>query len=152
VATVPKRQQILEALAERLGAISVENGYLTNAGERVYLGETPELGNDDPVNAIAIVVQDTDTRYQGMQVLESIPIEIQALARAENLDAAYLSSESILGDIIRAVEQEDRTLGGLVKQQIQLGSTRTLPREPGMTTVGIGITYRTDFTRAWGQP
>lgn len=147
----PKRQRILETVLARLQRITVENGRLTNAGERVYLGESPELGPDDPINAIAVMVQDTDVKFQGMNIYEVMPIEIQALARAD-IEAPYVSAEAVLGDIVAAIEQEDRTMGGLVLRQIELGTTRVVPREAGMTTVGVGITYFCPFVRAWGQP
>lgn len=148
---VPMRQRILEAFMARIQQITVENGYETDAGSRVYLGETPELGEDDPINAIAIIVGDTEPQYQGAQVLERLPVEIQALAKAD-LDQPYIAAEVILGDIVRAVEQEDRTLGGVVKRQIEVGPTRTMRRESGMTTVGISITYYAPFTRVFGRP
>lgn len=146
------RQQIIEAFLARIQRITVENGYDTNAGERVFLGESPELGEDDPPNAIAIVIGETSPQYQGMNVFETIPFEFQALAKVADLDFPYIATEVILGDIIRAVEQDDRTLGGLVTRQIELGTIRTLPREPGMTTVGMSVTYFAPHVRSWGRP
>jgi hypothetical protein len=109
-----------------------------------------QLGADDPDTAIAIVVQDTAPQYQGENVFEVLPVEIQALAKAD-LDEPWIAAEEILSRCITAIELTDRTLGGLVKRMIEIGPTRTLPREEGSTTVGIAITYRAPYSRRWGR-
>lgn len=149
--TTPKRQAILEALRDRLEAITTANGFRTNAGQTVCLGETPALGPDDATVAIAIVVGDDEPRFQGEHVFVSLPIGVQALAQAD-LDDPYLAIEAVLGDIKEAVELEDRTLGGLVPRSIDRGSTRTLEREPGSTTVGVELEYSAPYTEVWGAP
>jgi hypothetical protein len=47
---------------------------------------------------------------------------------------------------------EDRTLGQLVPNRIERGSTRTLPREPGNGVVGAGVTYIATHLERWGNP
>lgn len=141
------RSLILQALKARVSTILTANGFATDAGLAVFVGETPQLGKDDPDAAIAIVPLDATPEANRM---ESWPIELQALAKAD-LAAPYLSAFDILGDIVSAVELPDRTLGGLVKH-IDVGPQRTLPREAGSTTVGIVQEYRISRVRVWGNP
>lgn len=146
-----KRQDILEALRARLQAITRIGGYATDAGALVFLGEQPDLGPDDPDVALAIGVGDDEPGHQGEHVFIRLPLEIQAIAKA-SLDEPWLTIEAVIGDIKKAVEQSDRTLGGYVKRQIERGVTRTLAREPGSTTVGVGITYVAPYVEVWGAP
>jgi hypothetical protein len=136
-----KRQQILAALEARLAT----------TGYQVYVGEAPELGEDEPDVAIALLVGDDVPTYQGEKLAIRLPLPIAAIAKA-NLDAVWQTVEGVLGAIKRAVEQEDRTLGGLVKRQIERGATQTLPRQVGSQTVGLVITYEAPFTERWGNP
>ncbi len=144
------RQLILAAFLAAVREITIANGFATDAGNTVYIGETAQLGDDDPDQAIALVVDDDDARSPGY-VFVTLPIVVQALAKAD-LDEPWLVVESLLGDLKRAIETEDRTLGGLLKSELQRGSTRTLAREPGSTTVGAAITYRCEYVEVWGNP
>jgi hypothetical protein len=145
------RSEILEIVKTRLQAIRLGSGYATDAGATVFMGEAPSLGPDDPTTAIAIVIGDDEPRYQGEQILIRLPLTIAALAQA-NLDDPWGSIEAILGDIKQAMEVKDRRMGRALKSPLTRGSTRTLAREPGSTTVGIGITYLIDYAECWGTP
>lgn len=139
---------ILEELIARVERIR-RPAYATDAGKTIFVGETPQLGKDDPDEAIAIVPNDTQPQANRMEIW---PIEIQALAKAD-VDEAHIVAMRVLGDIVKAVEAEDdpnRTLGGLVKR-IEIGAQRTLRREPGSTTVGIGQAYFLFKVRDWGS-
>ncbi len=144
------RQAILAAFLAAVREITIAHGFATDAGDKVFLGETAQLGEDDPDQAIALVVDDDEARSPGY-VFVTLPIVVQALAKAD-LDEPWLAVEALLGDLKRAIEQTDRTLGGLLKSELQRGSTRTLPREPGSTTVGASITYHCEYVEVWGQP
>lgn len=146
-----RRQEILREFIERLETIAVANGYQTDAGQTLFIGETPALGEDDPAAAIAVLVGDEEPQYQGEQLLIRLPYDVQAHVRAD-LDEPWLTVEQVIADIKRAVELADRTLGGLVKRQIERGAVRALPRESGSTTVGASVTYYAPYTEAWGDP
>ncbi len=147
----PKRQRILEAIRSRLEAIRTPE-YATDAGDRVFVGEIPALGPDDPINAIAVVVGDSAPKYQAQHVFETVPIEVQAHVRVEQADTPYIDAETLLGDIVKAIESGDRTLGHLLKGTLEIGAIRTVPRDAGTTTIAIGITYNATYHRLWGQP
>lgn len=145
------RELILSAFLVRVGEIRTANGFNTEVGWKVFLGETPVLGPDDPEAALAIVVREDVVPFQGENVLVHLALEFQAIAKAD-INHAWLMVERVLADIKRAVELPDRTLGKLVPRRIERGSSRTLPREPGSTVVGAGVTYTAPYVEAWGNP
>lgn len=149
--TATQRQLILTALVGQLQLITIANGYNTDAGLAVYLGVSVDLGEDDADVAIAVVPETDEVAFQGANVLVRLPIEIQAIAKA-SLDQPWLAVEELVADIKRAVETEDRTLGGVVRKRLERGSTRTLEREPGALSVGCSITYVAPYVEGWGTP
>lgn len=154
----PARQQLLEAYLARLSDIQIANGYQTDVGAnpttQIILGESVELGKDDPDVAIAIVIGDEEVRRSDENVFSFLPVEFQGLAKiaAGGFTAAYLAAEALLGDIKKAIEQPDRGFGGLVRPRIERALVRTLPRQPGSTTAGVGITYLAPRLEKWGAP
>lgn len=151
MATTSTRQRILEACQARLQAVQTPEWVAPFADLLVLLGEVTDLGPDDPA-AIAIVPGEDVTRRQGLKFLITLPIELQALVRAD-LDEPHAKGEELLARIKRAFELEDLTLGGLItRDSIQRLSTRVLPREPGLMTVGVGVTYAVDYQETWGAP
>lgn len=152
-----RRQQILEAVQTRLRTIranTVSPGgqrFQTDAGQYVFVNETPSLGPDDPESAIAVVVGEDQVLVQGNKVIVTLPLEVQALASSQR-EGAWQFTEPVLADIKRALEVADRTLGGLVHQWLQRGSTRTLERDEGSTTVGVGLAYVATYSETWGSP
>lgn len=146
-----RRQRILEALKTRIEAIQIVNGFRTDAGGRVFLHEDPQFGEEDPTTAIAIVVGDDEPYWHAEQVAIRLPIEFRALAKAD-LEEPWKAAEAVLADLKQAIELEDRTLGRLIKPNLERGTTRTIPREVGSEYVGVGITYHSTYTERWGAP
>lgn len=146
-----KRQLILEAIVDRLEAIEPGNDFLTDAGENVYLGFEPPFGPDDPDRAIAVTVDDEQAQRTQANVLSLLPIQIAAIARA-SIDAPWIAVEEVLADIKRAIELDDRTLGGLLNHRLERGNTSTLERDEGSETVGAVITYNAQIVEGWGTP
>lgn len=146
-----KRQQILAEFVSRLATIRTANGYNTEAGATIFSGEAPQFGPDDPTTALALVVGDDETGYQGENVKCDWPIDVQGFVRATSDPATVI--EELISDIKRAVEQPDRTLGGLlVPRGIERGNTRALKRETGSEYVGAAVEYRVTFCEKWGAP
>lgn len=146
-----RRQQILEAIAERLEAIAIDDGYDTDAGAAVHMGQIVELAQNDPDAVISIVMGDENAKFNGGKLIVDLPIEIHAIAKAD-LDQPYITIEQLLSDAKRAVELEDRTLGGVLPGHLQRLAVRTLPREPGSTTVGVALIYSATYGEQWGTP
>jgi hypothetical protein len=151
-----KRQRILEALADRLREIQATNGFETDAGLHLYWGPVV-LGPDDEPLAIAIVPGGTETNPQqaGKKII-MMPVQLHAVVREETpqpntLENTWLQAEAILGDIKRAVELDDLTLGKLAVD-IAAGEVVPLLREEGGSMLGLQIEYRIIYTEHWGDP
>ena len=147
-----RRRSILETIKTRLEAIRIAGGFATDAGAQVFLNEAPALGPDDGDVGIVILVGDDRATWQGKCFLLSLPLELQAVAKAD-LDEPWLAVEDVLGDIKQAIELEDgRTLSGLLSAPFERGVTATLKREPGSEYVGATIVYHAPYKERWGHP
>lgn len=150
-----RRKSVLAALVTRLAAIQIANGFATDAGKTLVVGTTPAFGEDDPKQAIAILVGDDSTTWQqrGLACSNKVPYLICALSDADVANA-WMTIEDLIGDIKRAIEVEDRTLGGLLTTDgpLERGPTAAFPREPGSTTVGAYVTYFAGLKEGWGTP
>lgn len=154
------RQAIVTEVATRLQAIAVANGYQTDAGQLLFIGETPHLGTDDPPFAIALIIGDdapSDQSGYGVDqagvVVTQLPIDCQVAATTDpaRLQEPWLTVEAVLADIQHAIESEDRSLGGLLTKNLERGRVRPFRREPGSTIVGLSAEYRATFASEWGS-
>ena len=145
------RSVAIEKLEGRLEQIRKSNGYATDAGQLIFLGEQPVLGPDDPVAAIAMVVRRDEPGYQGENVDTVLPVEVQAIVKAD-ITRPWATIEAVIGDIKKAVEV-DHDLGGTLKPRgLERGATEPMDREAGSEFVGCGVTYRLNFAEQWGAP
>jgi hypothetical protein len=148
---VSKRALALAELRTRLQGIAIADGYETDAGQLVFLAETPVLGPEDPTSAVAIVVGADEPGFQGEHIVVRLPVQVQALAKAD-ADDPWITVEAIIGDIKKAVET-DRDLGGvLLKRGLERGQTVPMERAEGSTYVGAGVEYRLVLAELWGAP
>lgn len=152
-----RRQQILEALRTRAEAISVGNGFDTNAGATLFLGVIPSLGEGDPGAALAMIPRTDiiDVNSTDKMPIE-LPVDFIAIAKP-SLDEPWVAIEQLLGDVKKAIELDDRTLGGLLrggrnKSGMYRGTTDTLERRSGEEMVGALITYVCPYSECWGEP
>ena len=153
------REAILKVFKTRLGEIQTANGFFTDAGLALQIGESHRIGPDDPVPAVAVLVGDDEIVHEGERIAVTLPIDIEIVTRAEETDG-WQSIERALGDVKRAMELN--TSGHRLTDipdsvgtppQLQRGNTRTLPREEGSVTIGAVLRYRVGpFTEGWGQP
>lgn len=155
--TASRRRLILEAFRDRVVEIQKVNGYLTDAGKTVFLGENPKLGPDDPDTAIALVIGDDEPGEQtvfgsgeGASIEIDLLIGVQALTKAD-IDAPLLAIEDVIQDIKNAIELTDRGMGDLVKQ-MKRGPTVPLDREEGSAIVGASVSYELLYVEDWGDP
>lgn len=148
-----RRKSILEVLVGRLEAIRTSSGFDTDAGAKVYFGEVPALGESDPDQAIALVpgVEEPQWQVDGHAMRVRLPVHVAAIAKAD-LAEPHAAIESLIGDIKRAIELEDRTLGGLISFPMERGVVQAMPRESGSTTVGATLTYLVAWKEGWGNP
>lgn len=147
-----RRKQILLRIKARLERISTANSFRTNAGACVKLNEELSFGEGDPTIGIAIVVGLEQTSMKGEHVVVRLPINVQAIVLEANLDAPWNVVEDVIADIKQAIELEDRTLGKLVRAEIERGPTQTLERQPGSSYTGAEILYTALYPELWGRP
>ena len=149
-----KRRLILEAIVSRLEDIALNNGYETDAGLALYTGEIPQLGEDDPTEAIAVVFGEDDPKSlgDGRGFVIRLQAQISALCKV-SADEPWQRIEMVLADIKRAMETNDLTLGGLLTGPFERSAaTQTHPREPGSLTAGIMLPYTLTYKEGWGAP
>lgn len=151
------RQEILAEFERRLSAIDGTPPFQTSAGLEIYRNEVPNLGPDDAAAAIAIITEPDSVGWQKQNLLIDLPVAVAALARVSDtadVRAATKTVEAVVADIKRAVELEDRRLGlqQVDSRGIKRGSTSTLARQDGSTTVGAAINYDVTYVEAWGNP
>jgi len=151
-----KRELVIVGLLGRLERITKDNGFSTDAGRQIFVNESPDLGPDDPTDAVALVSREDIVAWQAGKLLIRWPIEVQGLAKVvdpQEVWRAFLEAEAVAADIKRAIELDDRTLGGLlVARGIERVSTRVIPRDPGGTTVGAAVSYVLVMEETWGNP
>jgi hypothetical protein len=147
---------ILEAAKGRLEAISTTGGYSTDAGQAVYLGAVPALGPHDDTAAIALLPGFENLKVVGGFNQFTLVLQIQALVFVpsdERLSDSFLTALAMLADIRKAMELEDRTLGGkLGGNGLEAGLPSLVERETGSQFVGVQMEYRGLVKNDWGNP
>lgn len=159
-----KRSAALLDLRSRLAWITVENGYSSDIGKQITMGEVYVLGEDDPKTGLAIMVGDDSSESSGQRTESEVPVEVACYIPV-GTDDPVLVIEDMIEDIKRAVEIEptpdnDRALGtitdgvlyGTLPMGVSRGQIRAIPREPGSPIVGASVTYLLQFQEDWGQP
>ncbi len=145
------RQEIIEEFRDRLARITVANGFQTDAGLHVLVGEMPSFGPDDPTQALAISLDDDALEYQGEGVVVTLPVRVYAVIKADTA-APYVAAEAAIADIKTAVET-DRNLGGLaLPRGLTRGSVSAASREPGSEYVAARVEYGVMYCEGWGAP
>lgn len=146
---ISRRASIIDAVVLRLAEIQLQHDYYTDAGDAIYVNESPQLGSDDPNEAIAVMVGEDEPRIAGPGLLITLPIAVHALARAD-LEDRWTRVEKLLADIKAALELEDRRFDGLLTGDLERGSTVTLERSEHSLAIGVAVNYRAQYKEAWG--
>ena len=145
-----RREAVIE-FKSRLAQIQTTNGFLTNLGQEIAVGEAYQLGSDDPDAALAMVILDEDHQpiRQDLKISFDLPIEVIVLVKP-NLDDVIGSIEDGIADVKIALERGDRQFDGLLTGRMRRGRVRTLPRESGSSTCGAIIPYTLPISEAYG--
>jgi hypothetical protein len=150
------RKRILAEIIRRLSMITPDNpDFVTDAGRHVFVEQLPKLGPNDPDAAIVVVSGEQSTRFQALHVMGDWPIEIIAVANAEqHRTEPWLLVEDVVADIQRAMETDDRTFAGTLARHdcFEVGTTRIFGREDGSEVVAVSQTYVFSVKRVWGHP
>lgn len=147
--TLSKRQLALTELQTRLQNITVAKGYQTDAGDLIFIGEAPALGESDPTEALAIVIQPDEPGFQGEKVVIRLPVEVWAIAKTTE---PWGTVEAVVADIKTAIETDRDLAGTLLPRGLERGVTQALQREDGQQYVGASVAYRLVYAEEWGAP
>lgn len=144
------RADIFEAFVDRLHQIQRVNDFESDAGKNVLTGVEAELGDDDPEAVLLITVGDESIVNHQANVAFDLPYIISILVRAD-LDQPWMTAEKVIGDVKKAIQTTDRSLGGLLQgqQNLRRSEVRTLERESGSGYVGSSITYVVRMVENW---
>lgn len=147
------REQVADAVIARVREIQRINGFNTDAGLAVVLGQRVAPSESDPDTVLQVMVgSDTNATWQSGKVFYRIPFEFQVISRAGRAES-WREAERLLQDVKRAIELPDTKLGGLLDHPgLERIPARTLEREPGAEDVGIEITYLAPVQESWGNP
>lgn len=146
---------ILEYVRDRLELIQVANGYNTDAGLAVLLGESVNLGPDDANSALLIELGDDVPPehgfgdHSGESLGVGLPVSIHGYVRSD-IDAPYLAREALIVDIKKAVELADAWPASV--KSVERAGTRRFDREEGTDPVGGSVDYGIVYVETWGAP
>ena len=151
------RSDAIAELKSRVETILVANGFSTNAGQRVYLGEAPVASPGDPDASLALVVGEDDPGFQGEHVVVDLPVDIQVIVKADTSDP-WTTVEEIIGDVKTAVETDHELAtvakpnGTLIHRGLERGRVAPFDRDSGSEYVGAAIRYNLKMAETWGAP
>jgi hypothetical protein len=143
----------IDAIAERLRAIKVADGFNTDAGERVYLGPYwPSSGVDAVVATFSQeqVQGDSGARRGGSYQLQR-QFSVTGLIKSETNTPKGSDLERLLADVKRALfilePLADRQFGPLLYVQTQMN-----PRVAGNEYESFDLTCALNYMEAYGDP
>lgn len=145
------RQQILNALAIRLGTILTANGYRTNLGSNVV--EWDETPLDPDLETLRIEYRDEagTTGYAAVgEHLHTLPVTLRILSQ-NNSGLALSNLRKACADVYQAI-YADVTFGGLAQDANQDGDIREDYDEKADRAAGAEIRYVIEYTTAPGSP
>ena len=158
--TTSRRERIFAAVQARLEEIRVANGYRTDIGQLVLLGEMPKWGENDVDQAIAILPGDDQVVSQDHvgKLALLLPIDI-AILLPPDFNQPWRIVEAGLMDVKRVMERDaDRDFGGLLRGGRGnpggplRGTTESFPRHAGSEHVGAKIGYGLPYWESIGAP
>lgn len=148
-----RREAIIAAMAARAEAITLNGGFNTDLGLQVAINDVPPFGPDDPRQALVLLVGDDEFTSQGAGnwFIYRLQLTFVVLVDAD-LEDAWRTIEQGIADVKRAVELEDRRLGGLLANPFERGAVETAPREPGSLAIAATVPYIVTIKEGWGTP
>ena len=146
-----RRQEILAKFVERLERILVANGFQTDVGQLVFIGERPVLGPDDPTASLDVVVSADEPGYQGENVFVTLPVTVHAMVKSDWV-TPWQTVEAVIADIKTAIETDHDLDGLLIPRGLERGPIVPRDREAGDTIVGAGVQYSLKYVEQWGAP
>ena len=151
--SAPKRLRILYAVRDRLQVINQAAGYYTDVGRDVRLDRRDPDLEHAPLCHLYFEAGEVQRTQNERQSIDQ-PVTIVAVAPLKSHEPEELG-EMLLADIQRAVELNDRSLGGLLSlatEGLQPVAFEISMPESGSNVVAAAISYAAPYIRPSGDP
>lgn len=139
-----RREQVMAAIVARLGTIRTSGGYQTDVGSHVFRWRATSLGPDEVPGCI---VRDPARRvtYEYSDTARDYEMSISVIGVAEPGDAADANLNLVVDDLLKAMLEGDRTLGGVVNDIVPDSDEKVLDQQSqrlGSIEVRFVVRYR----------
>lgn len=141
-----KASGIAAAIADRLGQISITNGYLTDIGQKVFRGKRDLSEEDCPC---CVLIENDDavapaSASRNTKVIITADYAIEALLACDPdhpNDAAHMA----ITDLKRALFNGDPSYGKRINKGLAYTGRVIEPRESGSGLVGVQVKVQAEF-------
>ncbi len=148
----PKLTRIFDEMVARVSQITQLNGYSSDIGERVFVDNRQPQENELPCAMVSMGVRNST---QNLNCASNCDMTLTVVGYvATDSGDAYLQAIDVLGDIQRAVEQDDPYFGNLLGSQYGLAfeSDEILYPIAGSTVIATRVSYSAPHIRRTGDP
>lgn len=145
----PAALQMLEIVVSRLQAIQTADGFHTDIGSNVLLGVPTVAEGEFGIRVFATDEEAGPGTHPRLGLALTVNVQAQ-IPIADVPDFGELP-ELVIADIQKAVELEDRSLGGLAPNGlVYFGRKIAYPRE--IPSVVAAVLYLARYQRRYGSP
>jgi len=150
------RRAALTEFRRRLTLITKANGYNTDLGKTLFVGERPKLGPDDPPESVEMVIQKDEPSFQGENIVITLPVFVEIVITGPTSGTPWEAREKAIEDVKKAIETDhDLTAPGekrgtLLRNGLERGPVQPFDQESIL--IGATIEYRLMYSEIWGQP
>lgn len=142
--------QITDRLAAIAATITTANGYPSNVGARVQIGQQRGMADQAPAVFIVPARQQVTNLYDSVEVSREIEIKAFADLRAHPGLSEHGLVDHVIWDLRRAFGAYDATLAAL--GELGIGNDQPGYSEDGGATVGAGLTLTITYRVAADDP
>lgn len=141
--------EIALAIHDRLTQITVANGYLTDAGLRVFRGRRTLDERDVPCIVLMEDIDEVqDAKMNLVKLHQRYVVEAHSTCDPNNPND---KAHELLTDLKKAVFAGDKTFGGKVRN-LFYRTRRIGPREDGSALVFASVTFDAEFSEDLTNP
>ena len=142
------RRQLLEAIGVALSAISVANGYLTDAG----IGWTlePRPGDQDTTAVLTALIEKQQRAVDPAKVNSHRLTTVSVIAKVPSDTEQYQETlDRLVCDIERALDSQPtaRNYPPGIQVPVYIGMEPLLPEKAGAGWVGVLLTYQSNIPK-----
>lgn len=149
---IPIREQVIQALVDRLKTILVSGGYGSDVGLNVCRARRTFNDKDLPVLVVWEGGESPNTGDSSYGISAfNLSIGIEALTSFTDDTVFPVGINTLYADIYKSLMGSDKTFGGLVDTLVYITSNPVIP-EDGRTVFGIRVEFTVTYKIAAGDP